>query len=110
EELDGYLNPHRIVNLAVETGCNAVHPGYGFLSENPELAAACAARGIVFIGPDADTIRRMGDKTVARKMMQRADVPVTPGSEGNVESLDVALKEAERIGYPVMLKATSGGG
>ncbi len=110
EELAGYLNPHRIVNLAVETGCDAVHPGYGFLSENPELAAACAARGIVFIGPDADTIRRMGDKTVAREMMIRAGVPVTPGSEGNVESLDVALKEAERIGYPVMLKATSGGG
>ncbi|MGX2032626.1 MULTISPECIES: acetyl-CoA carboxylase biotin carboxylase subunit [Methylocaldum] len=110
EELAGYLNPHRIVNLAVETGCDAVHPGYGFLSENPELAAACAARGIVFIGPDADTIRRMGDKTVARETMIRAGVPVTPGSEGNVDSLDRALKEAERIGYPVMLKATSGGG
>jgi pyruvate carboxylase subunit A len=110
EELAGYLNPHRIVGMALETGCDAIHPGYGFLSENPGLAAACAARGLVFIGPDADTIRLMGDKTRARRMMIEAGVPVTPGSEGNVESLDLALAEAERIGYPVMLKATSGGG
>ena len=110
EELAGYLNPHRIVNLAAETGCDAVHPGYGFLSENPELAAACAARGLVFIGPDAATIRLLGDKTEARAAMIAAGVPVTPGSEGNVESLEKALAEAGRIGYPVMLKATSGGG
>jgi pyruvate carboxylase subunit A len=110
EELAGYLNPHRIVNLAAETGCDAVHPGYGFLSENPELAQACAARDIVFIGPDAGTIRLMGDKTQARAAMIAASVPVTPGSEGNLESPEAALREAERIGYPVMLKATSGGG
>ncbi len=105
----GYLNIHRIVNLAVQTGCNAVHPGYGFLSENAEFAAACERRGLTFIGPSAEVIRRMGDKTEARKAMIRAGVPVTPGTD-NLESLDQALAEAERIGYPVMLKATSGGG
>ena len=85
-------------------------PGYGFLSENPELALACARRGIVFIGPTADVIRRMGDKTQARIAMQKAGVPVTPGSAGNLENLDEALRVADEIGYPVMLKATSGGG
>lgn len=110
EELAGYLNPHRIVSLAREIGCDAIHPGYGFLSENPELAAACAATGIVFIGPEAETIRLMGDKTEARAAMIRAGVPVTPGSEGNLETVEQALAEAERIGYPIMLKATSGGG
>lgn len=110
EELAGYLNPHRIVNLAVETGCDAIHPGYGFLSENPELARVCAQRGICFIGPDARTIELMGDKTEARRAMMAAGIPVTPGSAGNLSSLKEALREAERIGYPVMLKATSGGG
>jgi pyruvate carboxylase subunit A len=110
DPLAGYLNVHRIVNLAVATGCDAIHPGYGFLSENAELAEACARRGVVFIGPTAEVIRRMGDKTQARLAMQRAGVPVTPGSEGNLESLDQALEVAERLGYPVMLKATSGGG
>ena len=110
DPLAGYLNPHHIVNLAVETGCDAIHPGYGFLSENPELAAVCAQRGIRFIGPSAGVIRRMGDKTEARRAMMAAGVPVTPGSEGNVRDLAAAKKEAARIGYPVMLKATSGGG
>jgi pyruvate carboxylase subunit A len=110
DPLSGYLNAHRIVNLAVETGCNAVHPGYGFLSENPELAEICARRGVRFIGPDASVIRRMGDKTEARRAMTEAGVPVTPGSDGNVPDLETALVEAERIGWPVMLKATSGGG
>jgi pyruvate carboxylase subunit A len=110
EELAGYLNPHRIVNLAVETGCDAIHPGYGFLSENPELARICVQRGIRFIGPDADVIHRMGDKTEARRAMIAAGVPVTPGSTGNLASLADALREAARVGYPVMLKATSGGG
>ena len=110
EPLEGYLDPLRIVNLAVETGCDAIHPGYGFLSENPELARLCQVKGINFIGPDADVIHRMGDKTQARKAMADAGVPVTPGSPGNLESIDEALSEAERIGYPVMVKATSGGG
>ena len=106
----GYLNAHRLVNLAVATGCDALHPGYGFLSENPELAEICARRGIRFIGPDAEVIRMMGDKTRARDTMRAAGVPVTPGSEGNVESLEDAVAIAAEIGYPVMLKATSGGG
>ncbi|MBS1214391.1 MAG: pyruvate carboxylase subunit, partial [Proteobacteria bacterium] len=110
EEVAGYLNPHRIVNLAVETGCDAIHPGYGFLSENPELAKVCAHRGIRFIGPDARVIHLMGDKIEARRAMIAAGLPVTPGSDGNLETVREALREAERIGYPVMLKATSGGG
>jgi pyruvate carboxylase subunit A len=106
----GYLNAHRLVNLAVATGCDALHPGYGFLSENPELAEICARRGIRFIGPAAEVIRMMGDKTAARDAMRKAGIPVTPGSEGNVADLEEALTVAREIGYPVMLKATNGGG
>ncbi|MCB1735914.1 MAG: acetyl-CoA carboxylase biotin carboxylase subunit [Gammaproteobacteria bacterium] len=110
DSVAGYLNVHRIVNLAVATGCDALHPGYGFLSENPLLAKACAARGIHFIGPSAEVIHAMGDKTEARRSMQAAGVPVTPGTDGNLTSVDEALDVAKGIGYPVMLKATSGGG
>lgn len=110
DPLSGYLNPRKLVNLAVETGCDALHPGYGFLSENPELSDICVERGIKFIGPCGEVIRRMGDKTEARRAMIAAGVPCTPGTEGNVDDLAMALREAERIGYPVMLKATSGGG
>lgn len=106
DPLAGYLNPRALVNLAVESGCDALHPGYGFLSENAELAEICAERGIKFIGPSAQVIRRMGDKTEARRSMIAAGVPCTPGTEGNVADLAEALREAERIGYPVMLKAT----
>jgi pyruvate carboxylase subunit A len=110
DSVAGYLNAHRIVNLAVATGCDALHPGYGFLSENPLLAEICARRNIRFIGPNAEVIRRMGDKTEARRCMQGAGVPVVPGSDGNLSGLDEALALANEIGYPVMLKATSGGG
>src|SRR5690606_6928805 len=110
DSVAGYLNAHRIVNLAVATGCDALHPGYGFLSENPQLAEICARRGIRFIGPNAEVSRRMGDKTEARRMMQEASVPVVPGSDGNLRNVEDALALAEQIGYPVMLKATSGGG
>jgi len=110
DPLAGYLNPRKLVAIAVETGCDALHPGYGFLSENAELARICAKRGIRFIGPSAEVIARMGDKTEARRAMLEAGVPCTPGSAGNLESIDEALKDAGRIGYPVMLKATSGGG
>jgi len=106
----GYLNAHRLVNLAKATGCDALHPGYGFLSENPELAEICARREVRFIGPSAEVIRKMGDKTQARQAMQAAGIPVTPGSEGNVADLKQAVKIAKEIGYPVMLKATAGGG
>jgi len=110
EPLAGYLNIYGLVNLAATTGCDAIHPGYGFLSENAQFARACKERGIIFIGPEADVIHRMGDKTQARKAMIAAGIPVTPGTEGNLESVEEALSIAEKIGYPVMLKATSGGG
>ena len=110
DPLAGYLNAHNIVNIAVTSGCDAIHPGYGFLSENPELAEICVRRDIKFIGPNADIIRKMGDKIQARTAMIAASIPVIVGSEGNIESLDEAKKLAASIGYPVMLKATNGGG
>ena len=79
DPLSGYLNPHHLVNLAVETGCDALHPGYGFLSENAELAAICQQRGVTFVGPSSEAISAMGDKTQARKTAIAAGVPVTPG-------------------------------
>ena len=106
----GYLNAHNIVNLAVASGCDALHPGYGFLSENPELAEICARRGIKFIGPSAKVIRQMGDKIQARNAMIGAGIPCVPGSEGNLKDLAEAQALAKKIGYPVMLKATNGGG
>ncbi|MDA8225326.1 MAG: acetyl-CoA carboxylase biotin carboxylase subunit [Betaproteobacteria bacterium] len=110
DPVQGYLNAHNIVNLAVASGCDALHPGYGFLSENPVLAEICARRGIRFIGPDADVIRMMGDKIEARKAMIRAGIPVVPGSDHNLENVGEARDMAALIGYPVMLKATNGGG
>lgn len=106
----GYLNAHNIVNLAVASGCDALHPGYGFLSENPELAEICARRGIRFIGPKARVIRQMGDKIQARNAMITAGIPCVPGSDGNLADVDEALVLAKKIGYPIMLKATNGGG
>lgn len=110
DPIAGYLDPARIVNLALETGCDAIHPGYGFLSENAEFARLCEQQGVTFIGPASGVIHKMGDKTQARSSMRAAGVPVTPGSDGNLENLDEALKLANDIGYPVMVKATSGGG
>ena len=106
----GYLNAHNIVNLAVASGCDALHPGYGFLSENPLLAEICARRGVKFIGPSPEVIRQMGDKIEARKAMIKAGIPVVPGSDHNLESVEEARDLAGQIGYPVMLKATNGGG
>ncbi|HHH47490.1 MAG TPA: acetyl-CoA carboxylase biotin carboxylase subunit [Gammaproteobacteria bacterium] len=110
DSVAGYLNAHRIVNIAVAAGCDALHPGYGFLSENPQLAKICARRNIRFIGPSEEVIRRLGDKVEARAAMIEAGVPVTPGSDGNLNDVEAALACAEKIGYPVMLKATAGGG
>jgi pyruvate carboxylase subunit A len=109
EPLAGYLNIYALVDLAAATGCDAVHPGYGFLSENAQFARACKERGLIFIGPSADVIQRMGDKTEARKAMIDAGIPVTPGTE-NLANVEAALVAAGKIGYPIMLKATSGGG
>jgi pyruvate carboxylase subunit A len=110
ESVAGYLNAHRIVNLAVATHCDALHPGYGFLSENPLLPEICAARRVRYIGPDAAVIRKMGDKIQARSAMQAANIPIISGSVGSLKDLDEALALSEEIGYPIMLKATNGGG
>jgi pyruvate carboxylase subunit A len=110
DSVAGYLNAHRIVNLAVATGCDALHPGYGFLSEDPQLAEICRRRNIRYIGPSPEVIRQMGDKVAARAAMQAAGVPVIPGSDGSLSGIDEAVSLAGSIGYPVMLKATSGGG
>ena len=110
DSLSGYLNAHRIVNVAIAAGCDALHPGYGFLSENPELARICEQRNVKFIGPKSNVIKHMGDKIEARTSMIEAGVPVIPGSDGNLKDVEEAAKLAEEFGYPVMLKATSGGG
>lgn len=108
--VSGYLNAHRLVNIALSSGCDAVHPGYGFLSENAEFAKVCEQRNIKFIGPKSSVIASLGDKIQARKTMLKAGVPVTPGSDDNLENIEQAAALATQIGYPVMLKATSGGG
>jgi acetyl-CoA carboxylase, biotin carboxylase subunit len=105
-----YLNIEAVIDAARQTGAGAIHPGYGFLSENPRFADAVEAAGIVFVGPTAETIRTMGDKAAARAAAQAAGVPVVPGSEGEVADLDSALTAARAIGFPVMLKASAGGG
>lgn len=110
DPVGGYLNAHRLVNIALASGCDAIHPGYGFLSENPLFARICERRNIKFIGPVSAVIESLGNKTHARATMIAAGVPVTPGSEGNLHDIDEALSVAETIGYPIMLKATSGGG
>ncbi|MEL7028125.1 MAG: biotin carboxylase N-terminal domain-containing protein, partial [Pseudomonadota bacterium] len=105
-----YLLQDVILDAARRTGAEAIHPGYGFLSENAEFADACTASGVVFVGPYADTIRAMGSKSKAKDMMAAAGVPVAPGYQGEDQSPALFLKEAERIGYPVLLKAAAGGG
>ena len=105
-----YLNIPAIIAAAEITDVDAIHPGYGFLSENAHFAEVCADCNIKFIGPRPDVIRRMGDKAEAKRTMREAGVPVTPGSEGLLEDEETAVLEAERIGYPVLIKATAGGG
>ncbi|MFI8081366.1 acetyl/propionyl/methylcrotonyl-CoA carboxylase subunit alpha [Kitasatospora sp. NPDC086009] len=107
---ESYLDVDALVDAAVRTGCDAVHPGYGFLSEHPGFAAAVAGAGLVWVGPDAATITAMGDKSTARALMAAAGVPVLPGSGTATESAEEILADAERIGYPVILKPVAGGG
>ena len=105
-----YHDIERVIDAARRSGAQAIHPGYGFLSENWRFAQACAAAGLVFVGPSWQVIQQMGDKIGARRIMAAAGVPVVPGSDGPVESVDAAREVAARAGYPVMLKASAGGG
>ncbi len=107
---ESYLNQDALLTVAKATGCDALHPGYGFLSENADFADRCTEAGIKFIGPSGDTIRKAGSKSAARDLMKAAGVPVTPGSDGPVSSVQEALEAAQTVGYPVLLKASAGGG
>src|ERR1700745_3371637 len=107
---DSSLNVPAVISAAEITGADAIHPGYGFLSESAYLAEVCAACHIRFIGPDPQVIRLMGDKARARRAMKKAGVPMLPGSDGPIESEDRALKVAKDIGFPIIIKATAGGG
>ena len=107
---ESYLVADRIIDAAKRTGAQAIHPGYGFLSENAGFADACAAAGIVFIGPPADSIRAMGSKSEAKKIMEKARVPLVPGYHGDDQSPELLAAEAAKIGFPVLIKASAGGG
>ncbi|MNO72843.1 Biotin carboxylase [compost metagenome] len=107
---DSYLNFTNLMSVATLTECDAIHPGYGFLAENADFAEICGSCNITFIGPSPDAITRMGDKAVAKQTMKDANVPVIPGSDGLIEDLDEAVMVARDIGYPVIIKATAGGG
>src|SRR5215467_10930840 len=105
-----YLNMEKIVEVALQSGAQAVHPGYGFLSENADFADLCARSGLVFIGPPPGAIRAMGDKSAAKATMEKAGVATVPGYHGDDQAGEVLRSEARRIGYPVLIKASAGGG
>src|ERR1051325_2896042 len=107
---ESYLKAEAILAAAKQTGAEAIHPGYGFLSENAEFAEACAAAGIVFVGPPPSAIRAMGLKSEAKALMQRAGVPVVPGYHGERQDAKFLKEKAYEIGYPVLIKAVAGGG
>ena len=107
---DSYLNQDAILSAAVATHCDALHPGYGFLSENPDFADRCVQAGLKYIGPSGDVIRKLGSKSAARTLARSAGVPVVPGSDGALKNVRQAKKLAEEVGYPVLLKASAGGG
>ena len=107
---ESYLRIDKLMDVARRSGCDAVHPGYGFLAENPELPRACTAAGLTFIGPGADAMEALGSKTAARQLARRADVPIVPGTNDPIENLEEAEALASSMGYPVLLKAVAGGG
>jgi len=110
EAKDSYLRGDRILEAAVSSGASAIHPGYGFLSENAEFAERCARAGITFVGPPPEAIRKMGDKSGAKTIMEKAGVPLVPGYHGGNQAREFLIDEAERIGFPVLVKAAAGGG
>lgn len=105
-----YLNIPSIISVAEVAGAEAIHPGYGFLAENSKFAEICTANGIVFIGPPIEAMDKMGDKATARKTVAKAGVPTVPGSDGTISDEKEARKVADKIGFPVAIKATAGGG
>ncbi|HNH25153.1 MAG TPA: biotin carboxylase N-terminal domain-containing protein, partial [Accumulibacter sp.] len=107
---ESYLLADRLLDAAARTGAEAIHPGYGFLSENADFADACATAGVVFIGPPASAIRAMGSKSAAKRLMDAAGVPLTPGYHGEVQQTEHLRQQAEAIGYPLLIKAVAGGG
>ncbi|MFD2133405.1 acetyl/propionyl/methylcrotonyl-CoA carboxylase subunit alpha [Pseudogracilibacillus auburnensis] len=107
---ESYLNVEKIVEVAKKAELDAIHPGYGFMSENGDFARKCQENGFIFIGPSANIIETMGDKVAARKLMKEAGVPIIPGTENALSNIDEAVSAAEEIGYPIMLKASAGGG
>ena len=106
---ESYLRGEAVIQAALDSGAQAIHPGYGFLSENADFAEAVAAAGLVFIGPRAESMRRMGSKAGAKQLMAQAGVPVVPGYNGEDQSLATLSREAARTGFPLMVKAAAGG-
>src|SRR6476469_580234 len=106
---ESYLRIPSVIAAAETSGCEAVHPGYGFLAENPAFVEACVDNDLVFVGPPADVMATMGDKISAKQVMRSADVPTVPGTEGET-SVDEARRAADEMGYPILLKASAGGG
>ncbi len=107
---ESYLNYRKIIDVAKKAGVDAIHPGYGFLSENPVFVRACVEAGITFIGPTPENMEAMGDKLSAKALMKKAGVPLVPGSDGGIESVQEAQAIAKKIGYPIIIKASAGGG
>ena len=107
---DSYLRWEKIIEAAKATGAQAIHPGYGFLSENEAFADACAKAGLVFIGPPASAIQAMGLKAESKQLMEKAGVPLVPGYHGADQNPELLRREADRVGYPVLIKASAGGG
>src|SRR6201996_1011151 len=107
---DSYLNIERVIDAARRTGADAVHPGYGFLTENAEFAQACAAAGLVFVGPTAEMMTAMGSKSGSKALMEKAGVPLVPGYHGDDQDEATLAKAADKVGFPVLVKASAGGG
>jgi acetyl-CoA carboxylase, biotin carboxylase subunit len=107
---ESYLNITKVIDAALKTNCDAIHPGYGFLSENAEFARRCSLAGLIFIGPNVESIHLMGDKTEARKLVEKAGIPLPPGTTTAISDLKEAAKVAQEIGFPVLIKAAAGGG